>query len=110
MVNSDRIDSNILKFITKNSLYGLAALVCMPMLAGCQYFTFYNKVTDPNWANADTSPEAECEAMGATRGFSQLDWCTARREADLKRAAPPAGNTQVIYHWGILDNTPLADW
>lgn len=60
----------------------LGPLALIQALGGCQYASFYNKITDAHWNNADTSPESMCESIGGMRGDFSLDRCVQRVEAD----------------------------
>ena len=58
----------------------LAVLLCLSMLSGCQYVSYYKTNTTRAPAGLQESPEVVCSALGATRGDSTFDRCVAEEE------------------------------
>lgn len=56
------------------------AILIMPLLAGCQYTSFFKTNTTTSSMHQQTSPEAVCAALGGSRGDTSFDWCVAEEE------------------------------
>ncbi|MBY0407377.1 MAG: hypothetical protein K2Q01_06760 [Rickettsiales bacterium] len=54
------------------------ALLLLPLLAGCQYASFFR--TNTVQYKNDSGSDATCMAMGSMRGDASYDWCIEQEE------------------------------